>query len=218
MRISDLSRSTGVSIPSIKYYIREGVLAPGDADGPNRSSYGEAHVARLRLIRGLIEGAGVTIAGVKQIVAALDGSMPLNDSFGVAQAAVPLAGRDAPVDPSSDAVERVLAVTEGIGRHHPAVPIAARALDTFAVVGEPLSEAWLARYAEAAAIVARADFDELEQRSDPVDQARIAAVGTALGDIVFQSLRRIAQATEGERRFPSPPASSSSPADTETAS
>lgn len=218
MRISELSRSTGVSVASIKYYIREGVLPPGDADGPNRSTYGEAHVARLRLIRGLIEGAGVSIAGVRQIVAALDGDTALNDSFGVAQAAVPLAGSDADVEPSAEAVDRVRAVTEGIGRHHPAVPIAARALDTFGVVGEPLSEAWLARYAEAAAIVARADFDELEQRSDPVDQARIAAVGTALGDIVFQSLRRIAQATEGERRFPSPPAPSSSSSDSETAS
>lgn len=217
MRISELSSSTGVSIASIKYYIREGVLAPGDADGPNRSTYGEAHVARLRLIRGLIEGAGVSIAGVRQIVAALDEGMPLNDSFGVAQAAVPLAGSEAAVDPSADAVERVLAVTEGVGRYHPAIPIAARALDTFAVVGEPLSEAWLARYAEAAAIVARADFDELQQRSDPVDQARIAAVGTALGDVVFQSLRRIAQATEGERRFPSPSATSSS-SDSETSS
>lgn len=218
MRISELSRSTGVSIASIKYYIREGVLAPGESDGPNRSSYGDAHVARLRLIRGLIEGAGVSIAGVKRIVAALDEGIPLNDSFGVAQAAVPLAGSDAPVEPSPDAMERVLAVVEGIGRHHPAIPIAARALDTFAVVGEPLSEAWLARYAEAAAIVARADFDELEQRSDAVDQARIAAVGTALGDVVFQSLRRIAQATEGERRFPSPPAPSSSSSDSETSS
>lgn len=216
MRISELSRSTGVTIASIKYYIREGVLAPGDADGPNRSVYGDAHVARLRLVRGLVEGAGVSIAGVKQITAALDEGMPLNDAFGVAQASVPLAGALSAEEPSDDAVERVLAVVEGIGRFHPAVPIAARALDTFAVVGEPLSERWLARYAEAAAIVARADFDELEERSDPTDQARIAAVGTALGDVVFQSLRRIAQATEGERRFPSPPAPPSS--DQETSS
>jgi DNA-binding transcriptional MerR regulator len=216
VRISELSRTTGVSVASIKYYIREGILAPGEVDGPNRSTYGDAHAARLRLVRGLVEGAGVSIAGVKQITDALDGGMPLNDAFGVAQAAVPLAGASSTEEPSEEAVERVLAVVAGIGRSHPAIPIAARALDTFAVVGDPLSERWLARYAEAAAIVARADFDELEERSDPADQARIAAVGTALGDVVFQSLRRIAQATEGERRFPSPPAPPSS--DQETSS
>ena len=204
VRVSDLSRLSGVSIPSIKYYIREGVLAPGEADGPNRAAYRDAHLARLRLVRGLIDGAGVSVAGVKRIAAALDDGIPVNEAFGVAQDAVPLTGgadTDEPSDVATAAVGRV--VDDGWAVQHPAARVAARALDTFVAVGEDISADWLERYAEAAAIVARADFDELERRADPASQARIAAVGTALGDVVFQSLRRIAQAVEGERRFPS---------------
>ena len=60
---------------------------------------------------------------------------------------------------------------------------------------------WLQRYEEAARLVARADLDELEARASVSEQASIAAVGTALGDVVLQSLRRVAQARETQRRF-----------------
>lgn len=205
MRISDLSRLSGVSVASIKYYIREGVLAAGTSDGPNRAIYGDDHLARLRLIRGLIDSAGVSIAGVKAIATALDDGIPVNEAFGVAQSAVPLQGDVDGAEPSAGAAAAVRGVIHPRAVGHPAVESAARALDTFEAAGEQISAEWLERYAEAAAIVARADFDELERRPDPAAQARIVAVGTALGDVVFQSLRRIAQATEGERRFPSPP-------------
>lgn len=210
VRISELSRISGVSVASIKYYIREGVLASGEADGPNRARYGDSHVARLRLVRGLIDSAGVSVAGVKSIVAALDAGIPVNEAFGVAQSAVPLVGGADGPEPSERAAGEVLGVIHPRFAGHPAVASAARALDTFVAAGEPISPEWLARYAEAAAIVARADFDELERRPDPASQARLVAVGTALGDVVLQSLRRIAQATEGERRFPSPPSSPAS--------
>lgn len=205
MRISELSRLSGVSVASIKYYIREGVLAVGESDGPNRASYGDAHLARLRLIRGLIDSAGVSVAGVKAITAALDAGIPVNEAFGVAQSAVPLAGASGGGAPSAQATDQVRRVIHSEMSGHPAAAVAAHALDTFVAAGEPISSTWLERYAEAAAIVARADFDELERRPDAASQARLVAVGTALGDVVLQSLRRIAQATEGERRFPTPP-------------
>ncbi|RUR01791.1 MerR family transcriptional regulator [Labedella endophytica] len=208
MRISELSRLSGVSVASIKYYIREGVLAAGESDGPNRATYGGDHLARLRLIRGLVDSAGVSIAGVKRIAGALDAGIPVNEAFGVAQSAVPLVGATDGTEPSAHATDAIRDVIHPHAVGHPAAASAARALDTFEAAGEPISAAWLERYAEAAAIVARADFDELERRPDPAAQARIVAVGTALGDVVFQSLRRIAQATEGERRFPSPPPAS----------
>ncbi|WKK71496.1 hypothetical protein Q0F99_19365 [Rathayibacter oskolensis] len=64
-----------------------------------------------------------------------------------------------------------------------------------------MTPAWLESYAEAARIVARADLDELEARTSVSEQASIAAVGTAMGDVVLQSLRRIAQAHETQTRF-----------------
>jgi DNA-binding transcriptional MerR regulator len=207
VRISELSRLSGVSVASIKYYIREGVLPPGESDGPNKARYGDAHLARLRLIRGLIDAAGVSVAGVKQIAAALDAGIPVNEAFGVAQAAVPITGSVEGSEPSEGSVSRVLDVVHPRAGEHPAVASAARGLDTFVAADELVSDSWLQRYAEAAAIVAKADFDELQRRTDPASQTRLVAVGTAVGDVVFQSLRRIAQAIEGERRFPSPPSS-----------
>ncbi|WKK71495.1 MerR family DNA-binding transcriptional regulator [Rathayibacter oskolensis] len=35
MRISELSDVSGISVATIKYYIREGILAPGSPPAPN---------------------------------------------------------------------------------------------------------------------------------------------------------------------------------------
>ena len=55
MRIGELSKAAGVPVPTIKYYLREGLLAPGELTSPNQASYGEAHIRRLRLIRALVD-------------------------------------------------------------------------------------------------------------------------------------------------------------------
>ena len=47
MRIAELSRRSGVSVPTIKYYLREGLLAAGERTGPNQARYDEAHLRRL---------------------------------------------------------------------------------------------------------------------------------------------------------------------------
>ncbi len=42
MRVAELSRRSGVSVASIKYYLREGLLPPGELTSPNQAHYGEA--------------------------------------------------------------------------------------------------------------------------------------------------------------------------------
>jgi DNA-binding transcriptional MerR regulator len=39
MRIAELSRRSGVSVPTIKYYLREGLLPPGERTSPNQALY-----------------------------------------------------------------------------------------------------------------------------------------------------------------------------------
>ncbi|WP_371820917.1 MerR family transcriptional regulator [Tsukamurella sp. PLM1] len=51
MKLSELSTETGVSTASLKYYLRESLLAPGDPVTRTQSEYGPAHVERVRLIR-----------------------------------------------------------------------------------------------------------------------------------------------------------------------
>ena len=48
MRISDLSRASGVTIPTIKFYLREGLLPSGDRTARNQATYEAAHVRRLQ--------------------------------------------------------------------------------------------------------------------------------------------------------------------------
>lgn len=74
MRISDLSRTTGVPVASIKFYIREGLLPRGRPTAPNQADYDEDHVERLTLIRALREVAGLPVAVIGDVVAALDGA------------------------------------------------------------------------------------------------------------------------------------------------
>ena len=72
MRIGELSKAPDVPVPTIKYYLREGLLPAGELSSPNQASYGDAHVRRLRLIRALIELAQVPVATVKEILESLD--------------------------------------------------------------------------------------------------------------------------------------------------
>ncbi len=72
MKISELSAKTGVTIPTLKFYLREGLLAPGELSSPNQADYGEAHVRRAALIRALREVAGLSIAKIATIVAAVE--------------------------------------------------------------------------------------------------------------------------------------------------
>ena len=44
VRIAELSSRSGTTIPSIKFYLREGLLPAGAATGRNQADYAEAHV------------------------------------------------------------------------------------------------------------------------------------------------------------------------------
>ncbi|MFD0479411.1 MerR family transcriptional regulator [Nonomuraea thailandensis] len=58
MRISELSARSGVAIPTIKYYLREGMLHQGEQTAATRAEYDETHLRRLRLIRALLDVGG----------------------------------------------------------------------------------------------------------------------------------------------------------------
>ena len=68
MRIAELSRQSGVPVPTIKYYLREGLLPAGELTSPNQASYGETHLRRLRLEENAItDAAARDIAGLKDL-------------------------------------------------------------------------------------------------------------------------------------------------------
>jgi DNA-binding transcriptional MerR regulator len=76
MRISELSARTEVPVGTIKYYLREGLLAPGRQTSRTTAEYDEAHVERVRLVRALTDAGGLGIATVHRITAVLDAPEP----------------------------------------------------------------------------------------------------------------------------------------------
>ena len=79
MRISELSRSSGVPVATIKYYLREGILPAGESRGATQAEYGDDHLRRLRLIRSLAELAGLPIAQIKVVLDVIE--HPRDDLF-----------------------------------------------------------------------------------------------------------------------------------------
>lgn len=72
MRMAALSEASGVPVPTIKFYLRAGLLPPGVRTSPNQSQYDTPHLKRLALIRSLTELGGCSLATVSEIVHAAD--------------------------------------------------------------------------------------------------------------------------------------------------
>lgn len=74
MRISELARQSGVSVPTIKYYLRVGLLAAGKTTAHNQAAYDASHLRRLRLIRVFVDIGGLTVMATREVLNAIDSS------------------------------------------------------------------------------------------------------------------------------------------------
>jgi DNA-binding transcriptional MerR regulator len=89
MRISELSSKTGVSIATIKFYLRENLLHDGVRTAATQAQYDESHVARLRLIGALLGPGGLSIAAAHRVIQAIDEPPEsLHELLGIAAGAV----------------------------------------------------------------------------------------------------------------------------------
>ena len=200
MRMSELSERSGVAIPSIKFYQREGLVSAGEHTSANQASYDDSHVARLALVRALIEVGGLSVSSASAVLAAIDNTaMPLDWAFGVAQRAASKAFPAAEVVPSADAVGHVaeLAAKRGwaVERSNPGVALAARVIQTYRDMNHESLIATLPAYAEAADLIAAADLAAVGALPDRASQTEAVVIGTVLGDTLLAGLRRIAQAS-----------------------
>jgi DNA-binding transcriptional MerR regulator len=204
MRISELSRTSGVPVPTIKFYVREHLLPPGRATAATQADYDETHLQRLRLIRALTEVGRISLATVRWVLEVVDtGAEATAAAVGAAHDSLP------PVVPHGDAPpSRALDAVDALGWH--VDPASASlwqleaALAAVEEVGLPLGPERLAAYGGAALDVARVDVADVPA-ADPQDAVRYVVVGTVLYEPVLLALRRLAQQhlyTEGS---PSPP-------------
>jgi DNA-binding transcriptional MerR regulator len=198
--ISELSARSHLPVPTVKYYLREGLLPGGRATSATRATYDDSHLQRLRLIRALVEVAGLRLDQVRQVLAAVDDdSAPLHDTLGAALRAV---GDAAKVDAA--ARSRVDAVIRRHGWHVSADSHnrdgLARALAALASLEHPISAGMLDRY-----FAAMHDLAEAEVASVPSETrdaaVRHAVIGTLLVEPVLTSIRRLAHEDVSARRF-----------------
>src|ERR1041384_6672744 len=89
MRVGELSKRSGVPVPTIKYYLREGLLPAGVLTSPNQAHYDDEHLRRLRLVRALMEVGGLSIATVREVLTAVDTrDESLHNKLGAVQEAI----------------------------------------------------------------------------------------------------------------------------------
>jgi DNA-binding transcriptional MerR regulator len=195
MRVSQLSRLSGVPVTALKYYVREGLLPEGRRRSGNQTEYDETHVQRVRLVRALLETGGLSIAAAKRVLAVLDDEhAQLAHAFEAAQHA--MGGGRATEAPSEAARERIGTLAERRGwritAENPGLDVAARVLDDLDAVGFEAPDDYLDTYAQAAGSVAHADLAALRDRPSPEAVAELMVVGTVVGDALFAGLRRLA--------------------------
>lgn len=86
MKLSTLAAAADVSAASIKYYIHEGLLPPGQKKNATTAVYDETHLHRLALIRWLREELATPIADIAELTRAIDDdSLPTIELMGVCQ-------------------------------------------------------------------------------------------------------------------------------------
>ncbi|MEU8683314.1 MerR family transcriptional regulator [Streptomyces sp. NPDC048611] len=205
MRIGELSRETGVAIPTIKYYVREGLLPAGRLTSPNQARYDVGHVRRLRLIRGMIDVGGLSVSAVREVLAAVDSpAESVHKVLGAAQEAI--TPRPAVAPTGMEQARRTVAelVRRRGWRIEPDDPSAeklALALATFRGVGHGEFEEVVDDYAVACERVAAADLAWAGRHAEVEVLVESVVVGTVLGDAVLTAMRRLAHVDASARRF-----------------
>ncbi|WP_128774337.1 MerR family transcriptional regulator [Actinomyces oricola] len=191
--ISALSQRSGIPIATIKYYVREGLIQPGQDRGVDD----EETVDQLRLIRGLVHVVGLSIRQVREILKLIGDQAASPATLMVdATTALPLAGAQG-ADHAADDVDLAdaRASLAAVGFDElPDAPYVTQLLAAMALANECgvcVDPEHLAAYAHAARECATADFKHLPLDS-PGRAAQAAVLGTAIYDPILIGLRRLA--------------------------
>ncbi|MFD8753604.1 MerR family transcriptional regulator [Kitasatospora sp. NPDC059577] len=201
MRISELSRRSGVPTATIKYYLREGLLPPGRATAATQAEYDETHLRRLRLVRALIGVRGLTVSATKEVLGAVAAHAgERHQVLGLVLGARPV-DEDAAPAPGAPEVDALLGeLGWQVSEHAPSRAVLGETLETLRSLGEEVSHEALLGYAALAERTAVLDLDQLDPHADPVDQAESALLRTVLLEPALLALRRLAQEHESARR------------------
>jgi DNA-binding transcriptional MerR regulator len=203
LRIAELSRRSGASIPTIKYYLREGLLAPGEATAPNQADYDERHLSRLELINALREGAGLSVATLRRVFDIMENPAPRDRPTYLSTAVSALSD---PLEVPHDQTDAYAAADDDVDRllsdlgwdtdpSSPGRDDLVRALVNLhrylpSVIDEP---GQLRPFAEAVRGLAEVEIpDTYDPETEREAALRYSVLGTVLFEPVILALRRLA--------------------------
>ncbi|MFE0808654.1 MerR family transcriptional regulator [Streptomyces sp. NPDC058848] len=211
MRLAELSKRSGVSTATIKYYLREGLLPPGRQINATTAEYDEAHLRRLRLVRALIQVGEVPVATAREVLGHVDDdSLGRTIRLGAALWALPQGPEPDEADPSVIAARaevdrlldmlgwetaRELSSLSPVHRSLVAAVAALRRLDY------PWDAELMAPYGQLMHEVARRDLDFMESHGSEAEKVEMAVAAAVLFQPVLRALHRLAQEEESARRY-----------------
>jgi DNA-binding transcriptional MerR regulator len=205
MRISDLSRESGVPIPTVKFYLREGLLPAGERTARNQAAYGAAHLRRLRLIRVLVDVGGLSLQAVRRVLAALEReNAPLHEILAEAHAALPHdTQRTDPVLAPARVETDAWLVELGwkLGDGNPARDDLAAALVALRGLGWSVGPGVFERYASHAMELAEAEIAYVAAAPRPETAIEATVIGTVVFERALVALRRLAQEHHSRAKF-----------------
>jgi DNA-binding transcriptional MerR regulator len=216
MRISELARQSGVSVPTIKYYLRLGLLETGRITAHNQATYDESHLRRLRLIRVFVDIGGLTVRATREVLASIDAArLSAAHLLGILDAARAEARREAlDGDLRSTAIREVTTLMEDHSwRVQPTSQALQRLVDAYVAARllkmQELCAA-IDRYAKAAAdvaeceaAVARALAERLGADEERPDKSlmEVLSATVVLGDAMLTTVHSLAREDALTRLF-----------------
>jgi DNA-binding transcriptional MerR regulator len=199
VRISELSQNSGVPVPTIKFYLREGLLHDGVRTSATQAQYDESHEARLRLIRALVGPGGCSIATAHRVIEAIENPPPsIHDLLGTALGLGPTPKRH----PDHERVHQLMRdwdwlIDEKTCATHDQLAEALSALDA---AGFVLPEGALETYKDHLEQLAAYELATVPTGS-VAETVRYVVLGTVLPEPLILALRRMAQQQASARRF-----------------
>ncbi|MFJ3666617.1 MerR family transcriptional regulator [Streptomyces sp. NPDC090106] len=211
MRLAELSERSGVSTATIKYYLREGLLAPGHQINTTTAEYDEEHLRRLRLVRAMIQVGRVPVATIKEVLSHVDDdSLPRALRLGASVWALPQTPEpdadDEFVRGARSAMEELLGTLGWThAREMAAVSPSFRSLVVATAALRRLGYEWpvetLLPYARLMRQVAELDMEFMESHVSEAEKAEVAVLGVVLVEPMLRALHRLAQEEETARRY-----------------
>jgi DNA-binding transcriptional MerR regulator len=207
VRISELADATGMSVATIKYYLREGLLPAAEKRAERLAEYDDRHVRRLHLIKLLREVGDIPIEGLKRLVEVSERTdVPVHGLFAAAADALaatpPPAGR---LRPKTRALADQLISSAGWTNVRPDSPDRENLAATLELIASydthPRDPAELEPYVRVADQIARYELGHLDDAKDRVGLLEEMVVGQVVYGQVLATLRRLAEEHHSLQRF-----------------